>query len=165
MGGEIDLHLVLTKPADTEANNTPYSTIGFFDCALNFDPVPSGQFMYFGFELPPGGFFSGTPHEITTGVLELVVAMHADSPIVVSNEAALLATLTFVNFYTGITEIALGPVSNPAIPGEMAFMSEPGQFRVMHPISGSSEAPVFLFNGEAVQVESDSFGSVKALYR
>jgi hypothetical protein len=35
----------------------------------------------------------------------------------------------------------------------------------MHPVSGSHDAPVFLFNGEAVTVESDTFGSVKALYR
>ena len=165
MGGEVDIHLVLTKPANTEANNIPYSTIGFFECSLNFSPVPSGLLMYFGFELPQGSFNSGEPHDITTGVLEFVVAALLDYPIVVSNEAALLATLTFVNFYTGVTEIFLGPVASPRIPGEMAFMSEAGQFRVMNPISGSSEAPVFLFNGEPVSIESDSFGSVKALYR
>ena len=35
----------------------------------------------------------------------------------------------------------------------------------MYSMGGSHEAPVFVFNGEAVAVENESFGSVKALYR
>ena len=55
-------------------------------------------------------------------------------------------------------------------PGQMAFLggyepAPPYSLLPMYSIGGSHDAPVFIFNGEAVDVESESFGTVKALYR
>ena len=67
-----------------------------------------------------------------------------------------------------IFAVSLGPSPSSDIPGQMCFLTYdlgPPNLVVMHSISGSHDAPVFLFNGEAVPVETDSFGSVKVLYR
>jgi hypothetical protein len=46
------------------------------------------------------------------------------------------------------------------------YHSVPGDLRVMYSIADAiHEAPVFLFGGFAIAVETESFGSVKALYR
>ena len=40
-----------------------------------------------------------------------------------------------------------------------------GHLLIMHSMGGSHDAPVFLFEEEAVAVENETVGSVKALYR
>ena len=77
-----------------------------------------------------------------------------------------------MNLGDGITEVSLGPLDDSqSIPGEMAFLgghqsSGPDYIlTIMYSMGGSHDAPVFVFNGEAVAVENESFGSVKALFR
>jgi len=62
-------------------------------------------------------------------------------------------------------EVTLGPPSVPSIPGHMGFLPPNPPIEIMYSMGGSHEAPVFIFNGMAIPVESESFGSVKALYR
>jgi hypothetical protein len=69
---------------------------------------------------------------------------------------------TFVNQNPSAVGLSLIP---PYYTPAMTYRSETGQQIAMYPISGSHEAPVFVFNGVAVPVEEESFGSVKALYR
>ena len=87
------------------------------------------------------------------------------NPVYVVDEAAVLIWFQFMYVSTGVTTVSLGPTSAPSIAGEMAFQSDPGELRVMYPASGSIHEPVFEFNGEAVAVDDESFGSVKALFR
>ena len=70
----------------------------------------------------------------------------------------------------------LQPVQNAPqwMPGEMALadFDDGYSLHVMHPVSGSSDVPVFALNwpgefpfGETVPARDASFGGVKALYR
>ena len=118
----------------------------------------------------PGETFLG-PHlnignvdNIGSGYLQYIVQYVNDEP--VFDEAIVLVRISLMHTASGVIEVTLGPIgSYSSIPGEMSFISVPNQYEVMHSISGSHEAPVFLFGGEAVAVEKESFGSVKALYR
>ena len=74
----------------------------------------------------------------------------------------------FVQVVAEVIEVTLGPINitrSPTVPGQMVYRSGNGHLEIMHPVSGSHDAPVFVFGGEAVAVENESFGTVKALYR
>jgi len=153
------VHLVLTRPTDT-ATGTPFDTIIAFECQLNFNPV--GNLFKLEDIYPTNAINVGENH-LGLGYLEYIVVFGNDFP--VTDESVVLVTIHFVHSIPGVIEVTLGPTNAPNIPGQMAFSSVWGDLRVMHPISGSHDAPVFLFDGEAVAVETESFGSVKALYR
>jgi hypothetical protein len=63
------------------------------------------------------------------------------------------------------TWVTLSPASIPSIPGTMAYLPTDPPLQEMFPASGDYSDPVFIFAGEAVPVQEESFGSVKALYR
>jgi hypothetical protein len=159
----VDVFLVLTKPTDVEDGDSPYTTINSFGCTLNFTPIPNDNLVIMGESLPQSGFNAGDSSDINQGFLEYIVGM--STPVPVANEAALLVAFTFMNLDPTTTAVTLGPSSSNAVAGKMFFQSEVGQPRVMYSVGGSPEAAVFLFNGEAVDVEDESFGSVKALFR
>jgi len=163
MGSPVVTYLVLTKPADDENGNVPFSTVDAFECQLNFDPVPDNDLLLMDYVLPPGHIDIGRVKDINEGFLEFQVGVAYPIPVI--NEAAVLVTITFMNLNPATTVVTLGPVLYPSIMGQMAFVSDPGQLRIMHSIGGSHDAGVFEFNGEAVAVEAESFGSVKALFR
>jgi hypothetical protein len=164
IGIPVDVYLVLTKPTDMICG-MPYSAIRAFECLLNFNP--SGGIFLLGEVLPPGSIDIGDNNHIEDGFLEYIVGTADDWPVI--DESVVLIQFTFMNINTSVVEVTLGPTFSPCIPGEMAFVSyeyeEPYHCTIMHPVSGSLDAPVFIFNGMAFFAETESFGSVKALYR
>jgi len=172
MGAPVDVYLVLTRPTDVDGNGEPYISFYGFECLMTFDPVPDNDLLLLEVVLPPGSLDIGRYKDINEGILEFIVGIDYNIPAPVINESVEMAKLTFMNLSSTITEVTLGPVQpNQSIPGEMAFLGghQPSGtdyiLTTMYSMGGSPDAPVFVFNGEAVAVETESFGSVKALYR
>jgi hypothetical protein len=161
VGSPVDVYLVLTRPYYVDNNGVPYTALNQFDCQLNFNPIGNLFKLYQVYPAP--GLNVGDVDNINLGYLEYIVGFSGDLPI--TSELVLLVTIRFLHTAQGVIEVTLGPVSFPMIPGEICFRQYPQEPEMMHPISGSPDAPVFLFGGEAVPVETKSFGSVKALYR
>jgi|GEM_PF-6843874 len=159
------VYLVLTRPTDRLNGDTPYATINAYECTLTFTPTPNSNLFVLNAGLPPSALNVGPSTDINTGVLDFIVGIGDQSPLAVTNEAAVLVTFTFMNTSVGQFAVTIGPTSKPGIAGEMAFQSVSGQLREMYSASGSTTDPIFIFNGEAVPVEEESFGSVKALFR
>ena len=159
VGTPVTVYMVLTRP---EKNGIPYETINAFECMLTFDPV--GNLYKLGDILPPYAINIGDNNHIGDGYLEYVVGLGVDLP--VTDESVVLIEFLFLHYAPGVIEVALGPISVPSIPGWMDYQSVEGDLRIMYSIAGAiHEAPVFLFGGFAIAVETESFGSVKALYR
>lgn len=154
------VYLVLTNPTDPQNGGTPYSTINAFECRLNF--IPAGNLLLLGDTLPPDAENVGDNTDIGAGFLEYIVEIGTDYP--VTNESVVLITFTFLHLSPGTIVVTLTPTSDPIIPGEMAFQSVPGEPQVMYPSSGSHDDPVWIWQG-GMAVESETFGSVKALYQ
>lgn len=171
IGSPVDVYLVLTLAADVDGSGQPFFSCGGFECLFTFNPAPS-LLILMQTVLPPGSLDIGRYKDIQEGVLEFIVGIPRNSAPQVVDGAIVVAQLTFLNLDTTVTEVSLGPLGDlESIPGHMAFVGlfeEEGSEPVLSPmysIGGSHEAPVFVFNGEAVAVENESFGSVKALYR
>ncbi len=158
----VDVFLVLTKPADDEI---PCDGVKAFECQLNFNPI-GGIFKLMDLLLAPGLNIGYTDY-IHEGYLEYIAGFSDPLPVV--NEAAALIHFQFLNTNSFPVEVTLGPVSAPSILGHMAFLPPDAvvydDIEIMYPVSGAPDAPVFIFNGAAIAVETESFGSVKALYR
>lgn len=164
IGIPVDVFLVLTKPTDMVIG-VPYSNIRGFECQLNFSPV--GGLFLLNEILPPNSINIGDNSHLGDGYLEYIVGVPDE--MLVTDESVVLIQFTFLNNNAGPVEVTLNPTSVPCNPNEMNFVSyefgEPYYCTIMHPVSGSHDDPVFIFNGEAVAVEQESFGKVKALYR
>jgi hypothetical protein len=137
--------------------------INTFECRLNFRPFSMDGLFSLGHLFPGSAFNVGDVWNLRAGYLEYIVGFYDNIPVI--DEAVVLVTITFLLLTTDEIEVEMGPTPVPVIPDQMAFQSVQGNLRVMHPVSGSHDAPVFLFNGEAVAAENESFGSVKALFR
>jgi hypothetical protein len=161
VGAPVNVFLVLTKPTDVENGEAPYTFVNYFECMLNFDPA--GGLYKLEETLPPTGHNTGDSAQLVDGYLEYIVGIGIDWP--VTDESVCLVTIQFMALVTTPIYITLGPATVQSIPGEMSFMSIAGDHRVMHPISGGTDVPVFTFNPHGLPVENESFGSVKALYR
>ncbi|MCK9996179.1 MAG: hypothetical protein KAH56_07860 [Candidatus Krumholzibacteria bacterium] len=161
LGIPIYAYLVLTKPADTANNDTPYATINAFECRLTFSS--SEGLFKLGDQLPPTSINIGDQSSISQGFLEYIVGIANDVP--VTDESVVLIEFVFLAVVDLSIEVTIGPTSKPSRPGVMVFQSESGHLVPMYPVSGSYDDPIFIFNGEAVDVVKESFGSVKALYR
>lgn len=159
VGSPVNVYLVLSRP---EKNGVPYDTINAFECLLTFNPI--GNLFKLGDILPPWAINVGDNNNIANGYLEYIVGLGADWPVI--DESVVLIEFLFMHTAPGVIEVSLGPTSAPSINGQMAYQSVNGDLRVMYSIAGAiHEAPVFLFGGFAIAVETESFGSVKALYR
>ncbi len=155
----VDVWLVLTKPAP---EGIPCDGVRGFECQLNFNPI-GGIFKLMDLLLAPGLNIGDIDH-IHEGYLEYIVGFGDQLPVV--NEAAALIHFQFLNTNSGPVEVTLGPIELASIPGQMVFADPTVTIlEIMYPVSGHPDAPVFIFNGAAVSVETESFGSVKALYR
>jgi hypothetical protein len=172
MGAPVDVYLVLTRPTDVDGSGEAFVSVYGFECTLTFDPVPNNDLLLLDTVLPPGSIDIGRYKDINEGFLEFIVGTTISSPVLVDNEAAVMVTFTFMNLGSGITEVSLGPIEgNQSIPGQMAFLGGPEEsghpyyLTAMYSMGGSHDAAVFAFNGEAVAVDIESFGSVKALFR
>ena len=162
IGSPVTTYLVLTRP---EKDGIPYATINFFECMLTF--TPPGNLFRLWEVFPPQAINIGDNSDIGQGYLEYIVGLPADYP--VTNESVVLIEIGFMHTAPGVIEVTLGPPTDGgwggAIPGQMAYSSVEDDYRVMYSMGGCHECPVFLFDGFAIPVEDESFGSVKALYR
>lgn len=159
IGIPLNVYLVLTKPA---YDGTPNPGVKAFECQLNFNP--SGNLFKLEDGLLAPGLNIGDTDNIWQGYLEYIVGFSEFLPAV--NDAVALIHFVFMNIGDVPIEVTLGPVSVPSVPGEMVFIPAGiTDLETMYPVSGHPDAPVFIFNGMAIPVESESFGSVKALYR
>jgi len=166
MDAPVDVYLVLTRPTDVENGDAPYTFIRAYELTLAFDPVPNDDLILLDAVLPPENVDIGLRKDINEGFLDFTVGLAGPASLPVTNESAVLVTLTFMNTNPGMTAISLEPTTSTSIPGQMDYIGEVvTDIRVMYSMGGSHEAPVFMFNDEAVVVEDASFGSVKALYR
>ncbi len=161
LGVPIYTYLVLTKPADTFDNDTPYATINAFECRLTFSN--SEGLFKLGDTFPPAALNIGDNTSINQGFLEYIVGIAEDVPVI--DESVVLVEFVFLLVVNSVIEVTIGPTSRPSRPGIMVFQSVSGHLVPMYPVSGAYEDPIFIFNGEAVDVEKETFGSVKALYR
>lgn len=160
----VTVYLVLTNPADVENGDSPYETVNAFECMVNFDPVPSiDTLILVNLSFPPTFMPDPDYNHFYEGYLEFKVGMTPAYH--VTNNSVVLISITFLSLSAVETEVTLSPVFRPYIEGQMVFQSVSGQPRVMYSASGSHADPVFVFNGEAVVVENESYGSIKALYR
>ena len=171
MGEPVDVYLVLTKPTDVNHGDQPFNVITGLELQLKFSPAPNNDLFLVNTELPPGSVDIGEIKDINTGILDFIVGIPDSEAVEVVDAAALLVRLTFLNFSSEVIKVSLGPTEGGwSIPGQMAFLGgmvphTPYELLPMYSMGGSHEAPVFEFNGSAVAVESESFGSVKAMYR
>ena len=165
IGTFVDVYLVLTKPSNEYDDFSPIDTIGLFQLALRFSPVPNNDLFIMNDILPPSSLDIGIRKDINQGFWDYDVGISYGNPLMVTNDSAVLVTITFMNMTTNRTEVFLEPVANAYVPGEMVFTSTFAGYQTLHSIGGAHDAPVFVFNGEAVNVENGSFGSLKALYR
>lgn len=160
--GQVELYLVLTRPTDTEIGQ-PLDNINGFDCRLDFSSVDNLAFL--GAVLPPDAINFNPYNHFSEGYMEYFVAMLNGIPVI--GESVSLITFTFGQTAPGMVAVRLGPlqVFTPIVEGQMTVSQEQGPLVPIYPISGSFDAPVFLFDGDAVAVENQSFGSLKALFR
>lgn len=166
MNAPVDVYLVLTRPTDVENGDAPYSFILAYELTLSFNPVPNNDLFLVDVVFPPGHIDIGLRKDLNEGFLDFTVGLATSASLPVTNESAVLVTMTFLNANPGMTAVSLGPTLSTSTPGEMDYIGENNpDIRVMYSMGGSHEAPVFMFNGEAVAVENASFGSLKALYR
>jgi hypothetical protein len=158
----VDVYLVLTKPA---SHGIPCTGIKAFECRLNFNPI-GGIFKLLDM-LMADGLNIGDTDNIHEGYLEYIAAFGGVVPVV--DEADALIHFQFLNTNSFPVEVTLSPASLPSLPGFMVFLppdySGNDDLEIMYAVSGHPDAPVYIFNGAAVSVETESFGSVKALYR
>ena len=170
VGVPVEVYLVLTRPTDVENGNVPFKFVSGLELQLHFNPAPN-DLIVLNTVLPPGSIDIGRYKDITTGILEFIVGIPDEEAIRVIDEAAMLVKFTFLKLSHETTEVTLRPLpDHPSVPGEMGFLGgevpyPPYSLLAMYSMGGSHEAGVFEFNGEAVAVESASFGTVKALYR
>ena len=120
--------------------------------------VPRGNLFLMEDALAPGAINSGNNTDISSGFLEYIVEIGNDYP--VTEDSVQLIKFTLMKTAPGHLDIFLTPTSNPGIPGEMTYQSVSGEQRVMHP----SQTPAFSWE-PGLLLESEPFGSVKALYR
>ena len=156
-----DIWLVLTNVVDLENGGAPMETVKGFECRIGVAPDPTGDFFLLDFDFADSNASSVNIGNWSDGELIVGYAL----PVSVADENVVLAKITvFCNSSTRY-DLSLNPTSKPGIPGEMAFVGEDGTIKQMYSIGGSIGATVFSIYGEAVAVENESFGSVKALYR
>jgi hypothetical protein len=166
VGIPVEVYLVLTKPMIPDQGGVPCSTIQGFECRLVFDPVPNEDLYLMSYAFPPDWINGCYAPDITLGYLDFMVAGPDDLP--VTDETMVLIRFTFLNLSPTVFEVTLCPIIPPSVPGQMCYLTfdlGPPHLVAMHSISGFFDAPAFIFNGEAVSVETESFGSLKALYR
>lgn len=161
----VPAYLVLTRPTITETGEPVLNLTGF-DLMIHVDPIPAGDLFVLRIAFWPGimdccpdPFFGDRPYSL------IDVSYYPAQPQPVTGQSVVLIEYDFLKLSSSPHVITLEPLPTAAIPGQMSFQPANGDRQIMHPISGSFEDPVFVFNGEAVGVESVSFGSVKALYR
>ena len=167
----VDVYLVLTRPTNVSGGMEPIGTITDFEIQLRFNPIggmilTGEDFMGDGVN---EGYNIGEGDHLGEGFLDYLVILLYE-PVPVINEAVVLVALQFINSNDVPVEVTLYPCINEQVWNQISFVTQElddpdDWYQAMHPISGSRETPVFIFGGEAVAVENETFGSVKALYR
>ena len=133
VGGQINIYLVMTKPADAENGYTPYLSLLAFELALHFDPVPNNNLFKLADVLPSYSINVGDSSNVNNGYLEYVVGIATNYPVIVTDESAVLIRFNFFITTSNPMAITLHPTSKPSIPGEMVFIGDtPGEMREMY---------------------------------
>ena len=163
IGAPVIVYLVLLKP---EKDGVPYDSLLAFECRLNFNPA--GTLYKLGDVFPPQALNVGDSNNIAAGYVEYAVGLGVEFP--VTEGSVVLVAITFMHLAPGImTEVSMSPISVPSVPGEMVFISEEGVMQPMYSAGGPEgnpdENPVWIFGGNATPIQTESFGSVKALFR
>ena len=153
IGDPVEVYLVLTKPTDTVTGD-PYATITYFECQLNFEP--RGNLVKLEETFLGDHINIGNVDSIGSGFLQYIVQYVNGEPVI--DEAIVLVHISLMHTASGVIEVTLSPFDYASFPGQMSFFSVSTQYEAMHPVSGSHDAPVFIFGGEAVAVENESFG-------
>ena len=161
VGVPVSVYLVLINPTDVEDAEAPYATINAFECMLNFN----GPALFkLADTFPPTAVNVGDNSDINQGFLEYIVGLGTSADVAAGSVT--MISFQFMATNPGITEITLTQTSAPSIPGVMAFQSVTGQLREMYNATGTAGNIVFNFNAVGpVAIETESFGSVKALFR
>jgi hypothetical protein len=156
-----DIWLVLTNVVDLENGGIPMEHVTGFECRIGVTPDPTDDFFLLGFDFADSNANSVNIGNWSEGELIVGYAL----PVSVANENVVLARITVFCTSTTRFDLSLNQTSKPGIPDEMAFVGDDGTIKQMDSIGGSIGATVFSIYGEAVAVENESFGSVKALFR
>ena len=161
VGAPVDVYVILSR---VEApDGTPYPTINAFEFRLDFNPM--GGLFKLGEAFPPDHINVGDSSNIGEGYLEYVVGLGLDWPVLDPSQVQLVV-ITFMNFGGGVIEVTVGPITVPSVPGHMVYQAVEGTLVPMYSMAyGSPDSTVFIFQGLAIAVEKESFGSVKALFR
>ena len=156
-----DIYIVLTNPylnvglAPGESGTVPVTQIKAFDLRVT---VPTGHTLL-GLTLPVSGTILGDMPDFAAGL---------STPLAVVDHAVTLGSLSVFVTSTAHSEYFLGPVSvSPEIEGHMAAVDGDGNSFMIYPVSGDTNAPVFIFNADSdpVATEDATWSDVKALYR
>lgn len=158
----VPVYLVLINPTDELNGELPYANINAFECTLNFT---GGSLFKLADTLPPTAVNVGDNSDINQGFLEYIVGLGTSADVV--SGSVTMISFQFMATTPALTEISLSMTSAPSIPGVMAYQSVSGQLRRMYNAAGAEGAVNFTFNSDPgpVAIESESFGSVKALFR
>lgn len=156
-----DIWLLLTNVVDLENGGVPMEMVTAFECRIDVTPDPLNDFYMLSYDF--GDSNSTAINVGDWGDGELIVGLA--TPVFVANETAFLAKITIMALSSTRYDLSLHETSKPGIPGEMAFVGDDGTIKKMNSIGGAIGATVFSIYGEAVAIETESFGSVKALYR
>ena len=162
------IHLILLNP---------YFNCSFIDnqyvVAVGTKPVTNIKGVEIRVEHPVGQtlFYSSPGGAMIIGQSpDYIIAF--DDPIPVIDRQAYLGSFFVLGVQqTATNEYFLTPIGgyNPSISGHMACSSQlddgTSRMHAAFPISGSHDAPVFVFNGAPVPTERETWSSVKALYR
>jgi len=156
-----DIWLVLTNVVDEENGGIPMENVKGFECLIGVTPDPVGDFLLLDYDFADSNASSVNLGNWSNGELIVGYAL----PVSVADENVVLAKITVFCFSTTRYDLSLNYTSKPGIPGEMAFVGDDGTIKQMNSIGGAIGTTVFSIYGEAVAIENESFGSVKALYR
>lgn len=156
-----DIWLVLINVVDVENGGIPMENVKGFECQIGITPDPTNDFYLLEYDFADSNASSVNIGDWSDGEFIVGYAL----PVSVADGNVVLAKISIFCSSNTRYDLSLNPTSKPGIPGEMAFLGEDGTIKQMYSIGGSIGATVFSIYGEAVAVENESFGSVKALYR
>ncbi len=156
-----DIWLVLSNVVDLENGGVPMEMVTAFECQIGVTPDPLNDFYLLSYDFGDSNSTAINVGDWSDG--ELIIGLA--TPVFIANGTAFLAKITIMALSSTRYDLSLNPTSKPGIPGEIAFVGDDGTIKKMNSIGGAVGATVFSIFGEAVAIENESFGSVKALYR
>jgi hypothetical protein len=148
-------YLCVTKPQDNAFNAV--ELIEAFECRVTFDN-PTAYFKL-AETLPPQAINVGDTSSLVNG---LDYAVGLGTPLPVVNGGAVLVTYQFFSATAASSLVFVGPSPQ----GNLYYQEALGKTLVdFYPSSSDPTLPIAGFNATPVATESETWGSVKSLYR